>query len=463
MSQSFKEFYQWYNDFIDRVGGYKPPFLENWFDKVESCHNEIRSLIGGRLVQRFYVSKAAQAKITKEQAEPFIKEVLEIYPRFHSDSGHPEDIFLAPTMGVGSHNVVKTAKTVRQFVEGYLKDNYGRAGCLPYMAKLDKTLSRLGEAWAKARTNDSELEVTLSTNPKGFALLGHYGADSDSCFRQGSDKTDHKYVVGQTRNSFVITIGKKDARQRYRNVARCFGFLSNDGNSLKLCNYYFKEGFDEGDGLFALKSISEEILKSKVDFKEGVVRIMDAGVSIFQNPYANWAFVKEGYRVDSDYIKPDLENIRYIRCSNCSTTISIDKDGRPVDTCNDIDGKLCCYDCSCDAHTCDISGKRTFLPLVKVMGPDGYMCEVHPEVAKTMHKCGRCDTLASNLTTINNEQVCSDCLEDFTRCDACNDPLHMSESVEYAGLDICKKCYNAGIIPVPETVVKAIEEEPSGV
>jgi hypothetical protein len=313
------------------------------------------------------------------------------------------------------------------------------------LKRLDKALSGLGAVWARSKTSDSELDVTLSTSPRGFALLGHYGPDQDSCFRQGSDKTQHKYILGQSKNTFIITISKFNPKKnKFTNVARCMGFANNSFNTFNLANYYFSHGFSEGDGLEAIRLFFEDIWKKESTLIEGKVHIE----TIFHNKYGNWTFVKgkESTEIGRQVLNTDIMNILLFNCPKCGY------ESGSGNNWNEVDDILVCHRCCSKANKCDISGELTFSTLVPLVDKSGGMKFISPKVADKYLKCDGCKMHAEELDDVgNNNKLCSDCLENgYTQCDECETLVPDTQIIEFDDSDICLFCVRKGNIPLVE-------------
>jgi hypothetical protein len=251
---SFEDFEEWYTKkFIPRNGGYTPNHRSSWIKRIDTTHEKLRKFLGGFRFERKYELKSQQQTAKKSDVESIINSILKIVPDYLEYYTYTTDVFLLPTIPQGTHSAIRVGKHVKTHAEQRLRSDPERAEKLK---NLDKLISKLGEAWAKSRTNDIELEINLTTSPKAFTLLGHYGPDQDSCFRQGSDKTQHKYTLAQSRNTFVIVISKFDEKKgKIKNLARCYGFTNDAFTIFNCSNYYFAPGFQEGDCIEAIKKL----------------------------------------------------------------------------------------------------------------------------------------------------------------------------------------------------------------
>jgi hypothetical protein len=404
---NFEQFNQWLNNFSRRNGGYFPTDIKRWWEKVESTHTGIRDWLGGVRRQEIFNLKSQQNPLTKEEVAPVIKQIQEIVPDYLKYYGLTDDVFSMPTIQQGSHNAFKVSKHCRSFAEIQLRYDTAKASKIK---QLDKILSQLGELWARNRSSDIELEITVSTSPRSFVLLGHYGPDQDSCFRNGSDKTPDKFCVGQTENSFVLTIGKHKAKKEgFTNVMRCFGVTAKNHTIINLCNTYISAGTLEGDVLETIRLFLEKQWGDAVELHEDKVTIQDSerdpNLAVFHNPYGRWSLSKgKGSIIPSQVITINTNRIKILKCHNCSYM------GYPEEIgWEEVDNFDTCPSCQKNVHKCDISGKLTFKELVAIVGKGGKFQEVHPDYAKTINKCEVCCTPHIETTEVDGKKLCLDC------------------------------------------------------
>jgi hypothetical protein len=433
---SWESFHEWTAGFRKKHEGYFPQNLKGWFDRVESQHANIRKIIGGTRKQAFYQLKSTQSPISKQDAEPLVKEILNIVPQYLAGYGFTEEVFLRPTIQQGTHSVFKTGKHVRTYANSHVRDQKVAGDSKPKFAKLDKALSELGLLWAKARTSDIELEATLSTSPKSFMLLGHYGPDSDSCFRNGSDKTNHKFVLGQTADTFTFSISKKHpTKPKNVNVCRAFGWLGN--NCLNFCNPYLVAGFPEGDALEVMNRISAEILKAEVDVKEDYCEIAGSGEhnnGIYNNPYGRWTFYPKGQMPGVQILRPYRNFIQVFECENCHDVYDRERDLQLVD---DI---LVCPHCVQQAEKCEITNQLSLKPLVNMISDNGLSYLVHPKYAQQFPKC-KCGTHSQILQKVNGEELCPECVESqMSECTRCNKLFYDNDLSDIGDSLVCEAC-----------------------
>lgn len=430
MSDSYESFNSWITeDFNKRHKGFVPKNIKKWYDNIESSHGEIRKLLGGTKYENTIKLKSQQNPANRNEAMPIIASLVGLIPGYLRDYQLTSESLLLPTIPRGSHNAQKISKHIKT----YAQERYDLGS--DASKEIDRLLSELGTLWSKARTNESELTVTISTTPKGFALLGHYGPDSDSCFRQGSDKTDHKYIFGQSKNTFVITISKfYEEKKKHVNVARCMGFANDDMTVFSLANYYFLPKFQEGDAIEAIKQTFEKLVGKPLNFVENVVSYS----VVYHNPYGNWA-LSTNENIDRQVLKANVLGIKLFICEHC---FSEEKSSNGWVF---IDGKECCNSCISMANTCALSKEFTFRDLVELIDKDGDTILVHPDLS-VYPKCSICNHNAMSTTkTKNNLSVCERCLDpNFHFCDKCEQYVANDDICQFSEEDICTLCSDEG-------------------
>lgn len=449
---SFEELEKWLEGFRKRHQGYFPQKMERWYQRVEKSHQEIRNLIGGIRVQKLFTLESNQDAVALEQIKPITNEILAIIPSYLAGYGFTEDVFCRPTIQQGTHSVFKVSKHVRTYAEKVLKNPYNSDDTKEKMKRLDKALSRLGEVWAKSKTSNIELEATLSTSAKSFILLGHYGPDSDSCFRNGSDKTNHKFVLGQTPNTFTLSVAQKHPKKdKFVNKARAFGFVSNNNKTLNFCNLYLSPGFMEGDVLNVVSRMSEEILGGKCKMQEDMNSIYGHGEinnGIYQNPYGKWSFTLGSKLNIVQQLIPERHLVQTFRCPRCAEP-SKNENGW-----EDVDEEYLCKYCHSHAHICEITNKATFKDLVPVLNDCGFQVLAHPDYAAKLIKCSICELNSPSITEVENDMVCPSCLElVFDQCENCHRMVRSENISDIGDKTVCNSCVENGCNPFEEEFI----------
>ena len=454
---SWTEFSEWIEKFKAHHGGFFPYDTERWWKECEESHKDLRGFLGGIRREAVYNLKSQQNAVSKKEAKPIIDNLLAFAPGYLQDYGFTDDVFLLPYIQQGTHQAFKTGKHFKTYAEM-------RTSNPAFLKEIDKLLASLGELWARARVSDTQLEITLSTSPKSFVLMGHYGPDSDSCFRNGSDKTADKFVVGQTENTFTISISKARPGKKNLNVARCFGFFDSEFKSASICNYYNSPGFLEGDGLEVIRLLLQELWQDDVSFHEDKVMILHGkpyhkDLGIYHNPYGNWAFSKgKNSSYPEQNLVPNTHLIKTFICPYCG----INQVGRimsPAAGWSQVDDLYVCKRCVGVSNVCEVSGRRTFQPLVEVLNADNDTAMAHPEVAAEMKKCELCKKPHTVSIDIEGKVICDECLEcRYTECENCQELRPDSEMSNLGDLDVCKACVTTGALPFDSADIHEIME-----
>ncbi len=454
---TFEEFEKWLGNFLERNKGYCPHNIKKWWTKVEASHTNIRQKLGGVRKEYLFDIKSQQTPASKKDVDPIADEILRLVPGYLEGYQLTRDVFLLPTITQGTHSAFKLTKHIKGYADQLYKQ--GVLSELNYKG-LEKPLSKLGEVWAKAKTSEIQLEATISTSAKAFVLLGHYGPDPDSCFRNGSDKTRDKFVLGQSPDTFVISISKKkENKDKFVNVSRCFGFLSSNYSQtcLNTMNYYATPGFAEGDGIEVLKRIASDILQDEVELHENIVEVTEGYV--FQNPYGRWSFSKgKNSRMSRIPYTPDINHIKKFDCPQCGQRYPSDERWE------DVDDIYICHKCARLANVCEMSGAKTFGQLIEVLNNNNEEVNVHPKVAEGMAKCSSCQKPhAISVDIGDGEIICNDCVETlYTECEACFRLVPDSTLYPLGSKDYCTKCVEeAHILPFDEEEIELIMEAKS--
>lgn len=426
--QTLKELKNWCeNSFIKRNGGFLPKDLDKWYDSVNKSHEKSREFLKGNLIEEKFNVDGEQKPLDLEKNKDLIEKIKDLIPEFLRTYGYTDEIFKYPNISSGNHNSIRLTKAI----SAYARDLYSSTSVT---RSLDKLISNLGEEWAKNKTSKQEIAVTLSTTHKGFMLLGHYGPDYDSCWRQGSDKTRHKYAFAQSKDTFVITMARFEPKVNKKiNIARCVGFFNQQFNTINLMNYYFLPGFLEGDGLNAIELIAKKIFDKPVNFVEGFV-LCDGG--IWHNPYGNWSFsTNKKSMLETQVLESNFKDIDQLKCEICGIRV-----GSPNDI-STVDEQRVCYRCYDKAKRCGISNLLTFKPLVSVVNDYGDIILALPEVIQTFESCEKCGMKARSLIGVEESLYCQRCLNIYcSHCDGCGKNVESNDLEEAEDGSYCTEC-----------------------
>jgi hypothetical protein len=449
---SFEKFSPWFDKFLKRNGGWSPHNIKRWFDAVDKQHEGLRRLIGGVRKEGVLNLKSQQTPLNMRDAEPVINRILQILPDYLASYSFTKEAFLYPTIQQGTHSGFRLTKHVKTYADMQAKNGVINKATIK---DLEGLLSSLGALWNKARTSDIELESTFSTSAKGFALLGHYGPDQDSCFRNGSDKTADKFVLGQSKDTFVISISKFNTeKDKWTNVARCFGFTSPDYRVFNICNPYMTPGFMEGDAIEAFRQTIQNIVGEECELHDDQIIIYDRVV--YHNPYGRWSFTKgKGSRLtEPQVLSADINLIKAFSCPHCLGNARSDVGWE------EIDNVYVCPSCVRRAQVCGLSGRKTFSELVEALDKNNRLVYVHHEVALEMIRCDGCRIPHLQTTTLNSTNLCSECVDaTCSVCDGCDKLINDSDISDFGTRDYCNTCLEAGLLPFEEEEIDFIIDQ----
>lgn len=431
------EFFDWLNkSFLTRHGGFFPKFQDRWYNNVEDTHKDLRELIGGVRLNKQITINSKQNPAPINQYGDLADGICKVLPEYLDFYGFDKSIFALPSIPQGNHNVIKLSKHIFnhanvRYHNGLLQSDDLR--------KIDKLISELGTVWSKNKCNSMTVDVSLSTSHKAFALLGHLGPDNNSCFNQQSDKPQHKYTLGQSKDTFVITVSQYNKEKgKDKNLARCIGFLSYNKKVFHTSNFYFAEGFCEGDFLEILKEFFKSFWQDEVTVAENVNSITN---KFYQNEYGIWSFGKGSIRIEPEELRCNAHLISTFVCPHCL------RGYKDPSEWYELDNELYCFKCIALANICEITKRKTLLELEPVLNTDNKMVLAHPDVARAMQKCVNCDMPSMRLINVGGEQICNDCIEsNYSECDFCGELVNDENLEELENLDICPKCLGNQVV-----------------
>lgn len=305
-NNKFNEFKVWFDKFHDKYGGFRPMFLEQWFQRIDKTHEQIRKILGGeRAVYNIELNDKNNDQL--EKINYYADLTIKIVPNYLSKNDLDRSVFINGIIQKGTHDAIKLTK----HLSSYASDNCGseEKNCI------SRYLSELGALWEKQIISDISLEILVSTEPSCFVSLGHYSTDVDSCFRQNGSSQKDKYAFAQTLNTCVILIKNKSQKQ---GCARCLGFSNDEFNHFNIINYYFKKEVKEGDTIAALKALVEKMLKKQnVMIKENIIECKKD--DFYKNKYFNLTFADNVTKVQQ--FKADQFMIKQCHCTSCGRTM----------------------------------------------------------------------------------------------------------------------------------------------
>lgn len=435
MSETYEQFSEWYSKFITKHGGYQPCFLKQWWNECNISHDNLRKILGGVRKEVDISLEAGQNKIPIEELKQVTDKLIQTVPEFFRNTGWTEETLRLPIIQDGTHNAHKVSKTLTASLNGLKKGT-------PQHQAMQEFINTLGTLWARHRTNKIDFHVNMSTSPRAFVLLGHYDADADSCFRQNSERTNNKYMLAQTHDSFVLLLTRKNHKDIDRTVARLFGIFDPDKNVFHFSNYYAMPGINEGDVIHTISTFLELITGHKYESIEESLVTFDK--SIYHNPYGRWSFRRNNSEPTAYRVIVNQNGVSSFTCFKCGYRDSYSDRYRIVDD------SICCSECTSKANSCDLTGQKTYKELIQYCDNNGNIYMVHPDVAKEFKSCPNCECKCYDTKEENGIVFCLNCADEFNTCDMCG-RIHIdSDLTDIGDSVVCNACIRSGNLPIDE-------------
>jgi hypothetical protein len=306
--EEFDIFQEEYEAFIEKRCGYEEPRIKQYFDAVQANHKEIRKLIGGLSTEILADLPAFQKPASLSQCRPHINIIKSILPGYLENYEMTDTDLLVPTNKAG----MKIGKHINAYISKYSfrLDPYDKKN-------IDTSISKLGELWSQAKTEEEMLTVRLDTSAMSFVRLGHYGPDNVSCFRQTSENPNHKFDLGRRDNTFVILIRRENAdpenlEDSKDTHARLWGFYKPLDGTWNFCNYYANKSFMIGNAQEACRLLASHLLGIAPD-RTGLLHNsiqIRRPASLWHNKkdsQPNWTFFDSKKNNASDFTLQTLE------------------------------------------------------------------------------------------------------------------------------------------------------------
>jgi hypothetical protein len=360
------QFQTWFRDFRNIHKGVCTP--DNFFDLVETKHKDIREKIGG-------IDKTIKVKIENESrpapASEYVNLYIQLYdiiPEFWETGEVTLDALAYPTAQGGKRPGVKWGKKIEYF----RRKNKVEVD----KARLDATLGRLGEIWAKYKSEEQDICVTLSTNPCAFTLLGHYRTDinpktgTQSCFKQMGQRQLDKYCIAAYKDSYVLLVTKNPLSDDWNKntdvEARAWGMAYPDLTTFHLSNMYLKinknkDGISIGNVMHGIEVLFSNILENKVIKTDGILKV---GGGIYKNPEPSLTYSLKPVSTSpyANIVEPLYPDIRALKpCLKC-----LDYPDNMID----IDGYKVCEGCLPQVPRCDWTNELTLSHMCSAYHPD---------------------------------------------------------------------------------------------
>lgn len=269
-------FVRWVEDFVRRSDGILPE--RNWLQRVDKAHQKIRKQIGDvRCIVDIKLDKnSGCTNVPKRLLNELEGFVGTIVGKEGLNKAKIDFSILNDVTTVDNHKrEVRTSRFIRRQLEKVVKDHIstvkknGSASPLTFshiMSTIDRRLSDIASSQLIADPGD-EYRMIFTTSAKAFLLLGHYGPDNDSCFRNKRDNEHNKFTLGLCQDSAVIILQlKKKGDKSFSNISRYWAFLSQDHKSaIAVCNGYHSGRMNNNNSRTLLKLGLSKVMNTKVE------------------------------------------------------------------------------------------------------------------------------------------------------------------------------------------------------
>lgn len=364
------EFHSWLDTFVKEHGGFKPP--RQWFGEVNESKKKLRELLGGtkklipiELDNAFYPCDFDQIAPKIKLLKSYVPEYFTFYKLNDSDLCHP---LIPSTKFAGM--------TWPKHMTFWINKNRSKVSSVGHLT-VSKTLGDLGQIWAKLRTNKQIMHVVLSTEPKDFCKIGHYGPDSGSCFKQGSSNQMHKYWLGLHPNSFVLVVQKDDQEPSLSvNPAHCraWGVGNEDLTVFNIANFYAKSGVNPANLHISIEKYFAKLIGNGAKPKRFENLFNVTGMYLNRGTgVVNWSLsnIRSGLKPQEFHIDKSGCLLSMVKCSICEGWTA-----KP----QNIIGTNCIYCESCydKQPTCEYDSQKYYGSSVRVIGLKGVFININP-------------------------------------------------------------------------------------
>jgi hypothetical protein len=306
----FEIFADWYQKFSDKHKlhyGYAelvPKDYKAWYEQVEANHKKIRQELGGIRHNYRIDLVGGQSAPDQTKLNYIVFEILRYAPKFLEKTGTTLDIFTKGIMPNGQKIGRAISAYVREYWDGTL-ESYNKQYIEVYVKTVQTLLAKLGDLLANSETKDETIVATVTTAPKAFILIGHYGPDEVSCFRHGGQNAHHKYNFGARPETFVVLIKTTNSRMpesedSKTTRARMLGWYNPNDKIVNFCNFYTRDSFrqaqmEQAAGIIASNILgvpADKLKKYNKQFSLNPINLSDR-LNVFQNSkedQPNWSF-----------------------------------------------------------------------------------------------------------------------------------------------------------------------------
>jgi hypothetical protein len=283
--------------------------ISTWVDVVEQKHKTFRQFLGG-LEKTIRVENdiVDQVGVPYNETEPLAKKIYYAINNFFTSS----DIALAslcyPTYKQDERRETKWGK----LLSAWMKKNKTPQEQVDIV---NKAVSQLGELWAKYTNKQKEYYITFLTKPSDFIKIGHYGVDNGSCFATGNFNFIHKFMLGQTENSFV---GLVSTTPNVTNSVktRFWGIADPSYKAFYTSNFYPR--IEQNSISAAIKKAFGELLDTKVNSTDQKIKVK----GIYHNK-DDITYYTDDFLFPSDKICIEINTEgldQHRQCLNCRKT-----------------------------------------------------------------------------------------------------------------------------------------------
>jgi hypothetical protein len=306
-----------FSGFIDNHSGYSP--TSKWFDRVQKTHRGLRTSIDGihRDLEVDIPDGACVQTPNKCDRDNvivnIIDDILRYMPKYLETYDLKKEDLYNSTLPSG----IKTIKHISTYVsrnkDEIKRPNIYNAHVYAHMTPLycrdyiTRSLSGLGKHHAESVTQKQTLHIRLTTAASAFFNLGHYNSDNKSCFGQGRENETHKYILGQTPDTYVILIAKNDDFENNNNIlARAWGFTNSTHTVFNICNLY-KKILNEASIFYAIEQLIKDI--KDVDKVKCASDIIRARGVVYLNESPLWTFYSSNKEPNEQFLDDDDTDI----------------------------------------------------------------------------------------------------------------------------------------------------------
>ncbi len=211
---------------------YIPQDVDDWINRIDISHGKIREILGGKSKTLSIETDSSTKGLDINVVRPIMSKIVNVMPDYYVQYKFSDQDFCHEKLTKFKNMYATT------HIMGYVK----RKKISPELAKIvNDQVAILGEYHKKNKSEPNLCYITISTDPKAFALVGYYGCDSGSCFRQGDFNSDKKYAFATCPNSFVGLIHDNKTVKIDKNNkeihSRFLGILEDD-RVLHITNVY---------------------------------------------------------------------------------------------------------------------------------------------------------------------------------------------------------------------------------